>query len=197
MAQTTSRINTLQSVQNVLNARKQITEAMEGSFQVLTVRGSGNVIPVKTKDGENVPAADGSGLMLEKKLFNLVCNSAIAIKNPRNQAILREAYAAEKAGDATKAAELYNQYLNKTQVSISVLSTTAMFDRIQDGDQIKGKVQKITTENGSILTLDPKSLSIKEAGYGDDTKVDLFAMALSEDAPVHAEEVTAPVTAEA
>lgn len=195
MATQSARISSLQSVQNIINSRATITEQMEGSFQVLTVRGNGNIIPVKTKDGELVPAADGSGVMLEKRILNCVCNSGIAMKNERNQATLREAYAAEKAGNLDKAAELYNTYLNKTQVSVSVLSTSALFNKIQDGDQVKGKVQKITTENGSILTLDPKSLSIKEAGYGDTTKVDLFAMALAEDAPVQEEAVEETVTA--
>lgn len=195
MATQSTRISSLQSVQNIINSRATITEQMEGSFQVLTVRGNGNIIPVKTKDGELIPAADGSGVMLEKRILNCVCNSGIAMKNERNQATLREAYAAEKAGNLDKAAELYNTYLNKTQVSVSVLSTSALFNKIQDGDQVKGKVQKITTENGSILTLDQKSLSIKEAGYGDTTKVDLFAMALAEDAPVQEETVEETVTA--
>lgn len=176
MAQTQTRITTIASVQNIMNSRKKITEAMNGQYIVLTVRGNGNTIAVKDKNGDAVKAA-GSDLLLEKKIFNTLCNSSVAVKNERNQATLKEALAAEKAGDSAKAGELYNDYLNKTQVSVSVLSGTSNFDRIQDGDQIKGRVQVITTEKGSILTLDPKTISVVAPGYGEDSSFDLLSMA--------------------
>lgn len=182
MATTQARINTLQGVQNVLNSRKRITEQMVGTHVVMSIRGNGNVIDVKNKQGELVPAADGSGAVLQKKIFNLVTNSDIAIKNERNKQILRDGYKAEQAGDSAKAAELYNDYLNKTQVSISVLSTSANFNKIANGDQVKGKVQKITTDNGSILTLDPSSLSVVAPGLGEDTAMDLLSMLVEEPA---------------
>jgi len=156
---------------------------MDGQYIVLTVRGSGNVIDVKDKEGKAVLSAQDNTL-LQKRIFNTVCNSAVAVRNSRNQATLMEAYKAEKAGDHEKAAELYNTYLNKTQVSVGILSGTSNFSKIQDGDQIKSKVQIITTANGSILTLDPKSNSVVAPGLGEDSNFDLLTMALpSEEAP--------------
>jgi len=181
MAQTQSPINTLQSVQNIMNSRKKITDAMEGQFVVLTVRGNGNRIAVKDAKGDAVMAAGTTDVLLEKKIFNVNCNSSVAVKNDRTQSILRAGYTAEKAGDSAEAALQYNNYLNKTQVSFSVLSNSPLFDKIQSGDQIKGKVQLITTAKGSILTLDPKSLSIVAPSLGEDSSFDLTSMAIAEE----------------
>ena len=196
MAQTKARINTLQSVQNVLNSRKRITEtqAAQGVFVQMTVRGNGNIIDVRNSEGDLVPAADGSGEILRKKIFNLVCNSDVAIKNERNKDLLRSGYKAEQSGDTEQAAVHYNDYLNKTQVSISVLSTSANFTKIQNGDQVKGRVQLITTDKGSILTLDPSTLSIMAPSAGEDTSLNLMDMMIVEEGttnPVVEEVITA------
>ena len=189
MAQTISnRPSTLASVQNIMNKRMAINKQMVGQYIIFTVRGNGNIIPV-LKDGEPVPSITGDGTMLEKQIFNVVCNSGVAIANARNQQILRDAYAAEQAQDFDKAGELYNDYLNKVQVSFSVLSSSRFFNAIKDGDQVKGRVQLIKTDNGELLTIDSGTISIKEAGYGAETKVDLLSM-LAPDTSAEGEEST-------
>lgn len=174
-------ISTLKAVQSILNSRKRITTLMAGQSVILTVRGNGNIIDVKNKEGEVFIQIGTEDTVLQKKIFNVVCNSDVAIKNKRNQQTLRDAYAAEQAGEVEKAAELYNEYLNKTQISVGILAGHKLYNTLRDGDDLKGKVQLIDGPNGQVLTLDPKSLSIKEAGWGEDTKVDLFAFMLSDE----------------
>jgi len=159
---------TLASALKAYQSRQKFTtaQAANGQRVILRLTGNGNIIDVI--DGQGNHVVSNQGEMLQKKIFNTVCNSAVAVRNERNQEILRAGLKAEKAGNSEEAAKHYNDYLNKTQVSVSVLAGTSNFDKIQDGDQIKGRVQKITTAKGSILTLDPKSLSIVAPGYGDE-----------------------------
>ena len=180
-----ARPSTLASVQNIMNSRRLVTEDMatNGRLVVFTVRGKGTVLPVKTKAGDDVPAADGSGEQLMKRIFNVVANSQLAINNKRNQDLLRAGYAAEQAGDTAKAEELYNEYLNAIQVSFNVLSTSSAFNKITDGDQIKASVAKVTTENGSLLTLDAKSIAVVAPEMAGATKVDLLALMAVPSAP--------------
>lgn len=151
----------LESVKAIFNKRGLITKAQIGKRVRLTVQSGGNVIDVENSDGEKIfEAGSNDGVVLQKKLFNLKCNSEVAIKNERNKGILKEANELEKAGDAEKAHDGYNDYLNKVQVSVGILSTASMFNKLQAGDEIAAQVQLITTENGELLTIDPSTISI-------------------------------------
>lgn len=181
-----ARPNTLQSVQNIMNSRKLITAIMatSGLHVIFSVRSGGTVLPVKDKAGNDVPAADGSGEQLFKRIMNVDANSELAINNARNKDLLREGYAAEQAGNAALAEEKYNAYLNAIQVSFNILSTSSQFNAIKAGDQIKAQVEKITTENGSLLTLNAKTVAVIAPVAAGATKVDLLAlMAVPADAP--------------
>lgn len=145
---------------------------------------------VKNADGSPVPAADGSGEVLRKRIINVVANSDIALKNERNLASLKAGRAAELAGDEIAAAKHYNDFLNKCQLSFNVLSTQKAFETIADGDQIKGKLSVVTTDKGSLLTIDGKSISIAKPIVGEVVKMDLATLI---DEPVAAQDVLEPV----
>lgn len=156
---TTRRMDS-KSVKNIMNRRSLITGTEKGKV-ILTVQGNGNVIDVTDAAGEpvaNVVAGDGT--QLQKKIFNLKANSAIAMANPINKQLLKDAIAAEKAGESEKAHELFSQYLNKVQVSFGLLLPSKFEDELADGVEIAAKVQKVTTEKGSLLTIDTATISI-------------------------------------
>lgn len=157
MAQNQAPVATLDAVQRIMSKRSKITEDMVGQFVVVTVQGNGNIIMPKNKDGEYIKSAIDDSV-LEKRIFNVDSNSGVAMRNDRTKELLRKAYAAERSGDSATAALLYNDYLNKTRISFGVLSSSSLFDKIKSGDQIKAKVAKVTTSNGSLLTLEEISI---------------------------------------
>jgi hypothetical protein len=152
----------LDAVKNIFNSRANVTKGLVGKRVILTVQSPGTEIEVKNKEGENVMEAGTDDTLLMKKIFNCKANSAVAIANDRNREILKSANELEKSGSIDKAHDGYNDYLNKVQLSFSVLSTQSIFNKIQQGCEVAGQVQLISTENGEILTLDPKTITVQE-----------------------------------
>lgn len=138
-----------------------------------TIIGDGNVIDVKDKAGNLVQSADGSGI-LQKRIFNLNATSELQRSNPLNVALLQRIKALHTAGPDGKpvclpgkeqeAHDLINEYLNKTQISFSVLSGTSHFDSadLQNGAEISAKLVEVTTDKGSLWTMEPSSISVAE-----------------------------------
>ena len=178
----TQPINTLEAANRIVKSRSEISQSDVGEYRVLTVRGNGNIIDVRTKEGDLVPSLDGTGVPLRKRILNAKCNSSVAANNSRNKEILMQAYQFEKAGNLEKAGELYNEYLQNLEVSFSLLSGSKLFNLVQDGDQVKGMVVEIVTDKGALLTLDPKTISIMKPQYASASKIDLtkFLMAIPE-----------------
>jgi len=176
MSQT--RPMTLQSVKSIMNKRTLVPTTMIGKRVRLTIQGDGNIIDVRNKAGElvaNVVAGDGTNL--QKKIYNCKAVSQIAMTSPLARTLLSNAVAAEKAGgaivgkltnDPAEVAvphtvdEYATAYLNHVQLSFGILLPSAKIDQLANGVEIAAKVEKVTTENGSLLTLDPSTLSIVE-----------------------------------
>lgn len=182
---------TSQSVKAIMNKRSTIPAEAENKRVKFLVQGNGNVIDVKDKDGEfvmsTIPGQEGT--VLQKKIFNLRANSGLAMASDRNRQYLIEALKAEKAGDAKKADELFNQYLNSVQMSFGVLLPSAVADKLTSGVEIAATVVKITTENGSLLTIDPSTISVVEPESYGTTAFDLtdfVAAAEAENKPAKA-----------
>lgn len=186
----TQPINTLEAANRISKSRAEITSNDVGEFRVFTVRGNGNIIDVRTKEGDLVPSLDGSGVPLRKRIFNVKCNSRVAVTNAMNKELLMQAYQFEKAGNLEKSAELYNEFLQNIEVSFGVLSGTNLFNLIQDGDQIKAKVIEVVTEKGTLLTLDPKTIAIMKPQYAAPSTTDLtkFIMAVPEESEMAIEQ---------
>lgn len=159
---TMARLMNSQSVKGIMNKRTLIPASAVGKRVKVTIQGNGNVIDVKNKEGEFVPSIADPNLALQKKIFNCKAVSATAMASDRNRQILKDAIAAEKAGDAEKASGLFNDYLNKVQLTFGVLLPNAKADKLTDGMEIAAVVEQITTENGSLLSLDPSTIAILE-----------------------------------
>lgn len=190
MAQT--RLMTKQSVIAIMSKRILIPATAEGKRVKMVVQGNGNIIDVKTKEGEFVESVVEPGTTLQKKIFNARANSQLAMSNPRNQQLLKDALKAEAAGDAEKAHDLYSQYLNAVQFSFGVLLPNSKADLLADGVEIAGQIQKVTTENGSLLTIgDPSTITVvAPESYGATS----FDLSMFEDED-EAEEQPTPVPA--
>lgn len=181
MATTTRALN-LKSVQSINNKRILVSKAKAGAKIRFTVQGDGNWMDVQDKEGNFVMSATDNGVILRKKIFNLQATSEIAQKNPIFVKLLIDALKAERKGDVEAASDLYNEYLNKTQISFSVLDNQAVLAKIVNGVDISARVQLITTENGELLTIDPSTISVIEPEILKTAVFDLSALTgLSED----------------
>lgn len=165
MSTQNARLLDSKSVQSIMSKRKPLKATDAGENIVLTIKGDGNVIDVTNKDGDLVTStiAGFEGTVLQKKIFNTNFASQIAMNNPRARQFMIDGLKAEKAGDLQKAHELYNNYLNATQVSFGLLLPSATADLLRKGSRIAAEVIVVTTENGSLLTIDPSTIMIEEA----------------------------------
>lgn len=147
-----------------MRGRVGITASHVGKRVRVFIQGDGTTINVTDKDGNEVLSTlEGEeGVVLEKKIFNLRATSGISMKNPRNIEWLKEGVAAEKAGDAVKADEMFTKYLNATQVSVGIITGSKLVDQLANGVEIAATVREITTDNGSLLTLDTKTIAVME-----------------------------------
>jgi hypothetical protein len=151
----------------VLNGRSVATkeQATKGRKVLLTIQGDGNTIDVKDKDGKYVQSASDAGVGLQKRIYNTYCNSEVAMTNPANVAAFKQAKAEEKAGNADKAHELYQSVSNAFQLSFGVLyggKGDKLISQLGDNVEISAKLMLITTEKGSIITIDPKTITVME-----------------------------------
>ena len=148
------------SVKAIMNKRILVPASAEGKKVSFVIQGNGNDIDVKNKLGEFVQSVVEEGVVLQKRIFNLRANSQIAMRNPANMQLLKEGMIAEKAGNFDLAGEKFNAYLNAVQISFGVLHPSALLNVLGNGCDIAAKVQKVTTDNGSLLTIDPSTISV-------------------------------------
>jgi hypothetical protein len=145
-----------------MRKRTLVPETLVGKKVVLTIRGNGTTIDVKDKAGNFVQSVVEVGTVFQKVIFNTESNSGIAMASALNKQILQDAIAAERLGDADKASDLFQDFLNKVQLSFSVPSTSSLIGKLSDRIDISARVIKVTTENGSLLTIDPTTIAVKE-----------------------------------
>lgn len=166
---TQTRTIDLASVKSIMTKRILVPSDAEGKLVKMFIQGNGNIVDVKNKEGELVTSSvkGQEGVVLQKKIFNLRAASQLAMSNPRNRQFLIDGLAAEKAGDTAKAHELFNAYLNATQVSFGVILPSPIAEKLSTGVQVQAVIAKVTTENGSLLTIDSSTLSVVAAeNYG-------------------------------
>lgn len=191
---TNSRRITSASVKGIMVKRIAVPQEAVGKRVKFQVQGDGNTVDVKNKDNElvlsTIPGYEGT--VLQKKIFNLKANSAVAMSNTRNRQYLIDGLKAEKAGDADAAHDFFNQYLNSVQMSFGILLPSNVADKLHAGVEIAASVQKIETENGSLLTIDPSTISIVEPEVYGTTSFDMDDFMVGEEEP---ETVSAAVKA--
>ncbi len=173
MSTTNARVLNLDSVKNIMNSRDNITLDMVGRHVQFTVQGNGVILDVKDGDGNLVESKSEPGTVLQKKIYNVQAISAVAMGNERNRQYFTDAVAAEQAGDAAGASELFNKFLNATQISFNVLDNQRAFNTLYPGALIMAKVIRIDTENGSLLTLDASTISVQAPVVADKYKFDV------------------------
>lgn len=201
---TTQRRMTAASVKAIMQKRITIPAEAAGKKVQLTVQGTGNVINVLDKDGKEVESLTEPGTKLQKKIFNVKANSAIAQQNPRNKEYLMNGLKAEKLGADGEvfgllrgeekmwpAHDWYNAYLNAVQISFGILLPNKVADKLSDNTDISGRVDLIETENGKLLTIDGSSISVLEPEVYGTTSFDLNELMGELDAAEEAEKAKA------
>lgn len=153
---------TAQIAQNMIASRAIVRITDVGATKRFHIRGNGNIIAVMTKDMKPVIGSDGQSL--NKVIYNIKANSHVAMLNTRNRAILTEAMKAETAGDVELAHEKFNDYLNKIQVSFSVILNPGRRNvSFYDGQLVEGEIELVTTDNGQLLTItNPRAVAIEK-----------------------------------
>lgn len=148
------------SVINIMNRRSLVPATMEGKKVRLTIQGNGTLVDVKDKEGNLVLSILEDGTNFQKIIYNTGSNSGLAMSNPRNKEYGALGLAAEKAGDRDEAHKQFSLLLNAMQLSFSVPATSAVNAQLGDRVDIAAKVIKITTDNGSLLTIDPTTIQV-------------------------------------
>lgn len=159
---TTQRQLTKQSVKNIMNSRMVAPASLVGKKVTLVIEGNGAIIDVKNSKGELVPSISGDGTVFQKKIFNTKANSGIAMASTRNAEYLKAGLAFEKAGDMEKAHEQYNLFLRAVQLDFSVPTNSPVIDKLANGVEIGARLIEVKTERGSLLTIDPATISVLE-----------------------------------
>lgn len=160
---TNSRLLTSGSVKSIMSKRDLVKSSHIGKKVVFTIQGNGNTIDVRDKAGElvqsTIPGQEGT--VLQKAIFNLKANSQLGMSNERTRKYFIDGCVAEKQGDVELASELFNKYLNASQLTFGVLLPSAVVDQLSNGVDIAAKVIKVDTENGSLLTIDPSTIAVQ------------------------------------
>lgn len=152
---------TSKAVLSFMNARTLIQANDEGKRVQLVIRGNGSQPQdVKDKAGVLIQSVVEPGTVFQTIIFNTNSNSGIAMANELNKKLLKEGMVAEKAGNADLAHEKFNAFLNAVSVSFNVPTTSSILEKLTDRVHIAAVIVKVTTPNGSLLTIDPKSISV-------------------------------------
>lgn len=191
--QTNVRLLDAKATQSIIASRAIVRATQDGDTVRFHIQGNGNLIPVTTREGAQVMAAGTDNIPLTKTIYGVKANSHIAMLNPNNQKLLREAMQAETAGEMDDASKLFNQYLNKIQVSFSVIHNPGRRAvQFYDRQLVEGEVRVITTENGSLITME-NARPVAVAKLAQTRNFELAdLMGLSEEGP-KAEDVFTPV----
>jgi hypothetical protein len=143
------------TVQNIIKSRSIVKQqqAQMGDTVRFHIQGNGFTIPVTDKTGAQVLDRQ-TQQPLFKTIYGVKANSHIAMMNPINREILKSAMLAEKEGDDEAAHNAFNQYLNKIQVSFSVILNHSRVNPVfYDKQLVEGECELITTENGTLITM--------------------------------------------
>lgn len=142
---------TTTTVQDIIKKKLIVRANQAGETVRFHIQGNGNTIPVKDKTGMQVMASGTDNVPLMKTIYGTKVNSHIAMLNPRNQELLKQAVETEKDGDAQATNAAFNAYLNKIQANFSVIMRPNS-PKFYNQQLVEGEVEIITTENGQLIT---------------------------------------------
>jgi hypothetical protein len=140
-------------VRSIIASRSIVKTVQVGDTVRFHIQGNGVTIPVKTSAGAIV-MANGTNIPLTKTIYGTKVNSQVAMMNERNRQLLKDAVAAEAAGaDDFEVTKAFNTYLNKIQVSFSILHNPGRkIETFYNKQLVEAEVELITTDNGQLLT---------------------------------------------
>lgn len=150
---------TLASIKNITAKYGVVKSSNVGDVMKHTIESVSNPFDVKNGAGELVSEYGNSDSILRKKIVTFKAISEVG--HAYAAKLIAEAFAAEKAGDADAAHELYQEYLNKARFSTSILSTEPGFELdLQRGDRVSVEVEEYEGEKGNILRGTGKTLRV-------------------------------------
>mgnify|MGYP003477677529 FL=1 len=173
---------TLASALKAYQSRQKFTKEQSANGQrvILRLTGNGNIIDVIDGQGNHV-VSTSTGEALTKKIFNTNATNPYSLETPRVKELQTLAMKAEKEGRVQDAANYFNAWLNATTLSFSVLSNTREYQDLGKGDEITCNLLTVTTDNGSLTTVDPKGIKINAGVRGTTATDNPFTMETSED----------------
>src|SRR5688572_7875221 len=117
-----ARLINMASVKAIMQQRIAVPETAVGGKKILfTIQGNGTKLDVTNKAGDYVASAADPDLVLQKRIFNVKANSALAMGLKINRDLLIAGVAAERDGDMEAAHEHFSNYLNAVQISFNIL----------------------------------------------------------------------------
>lgn len=146
----------------IMNKRIPVGEQSIGKKVLFTVQGNGTTVDVKNAAGELVQSVVEPGTVFQAVIFNLQANSGLAMKDARHKAESAAGLAAERAGNPEEAHKHFSAFLNGVQMSFNVPTTSPILAKLGDRVDISARVVKITTEKGSLLTIDATTIRVVE-----------------------------------
>lgn len=134
---------------SIVNSRVSLTQAHIGKQVILLVQGAGT-FQTAAQQAELDKAAGKAPAKqyFDKYIHNLKANSSEAMTRKENRQLLADAVTAEMAGDAEKASELYNQYLNAIQVSFNLIAQPGR-RKLESGDAVTAFIETSETKAGN------------------------------------------------
>lgn len=135
----------------ILNKRITVTPADAGSSLQLSIQGSGQFL---AKGHKYTVAGAERENGFDRTIYNVRASSSLLMV--LNKPLFTEALKAESTGDAQGAHDLFNAYLNATQLSFSVIMPSSRV--FHTGDDIKARITSVVSQAGvTSLQLDDVS----------------------------------------
>lgn len=129
---------------SIINKRTTLKQSDANQLMQFIIQGTPQFLP---KGHKYVSKGEDRENQYDRTIYNLRANSAIAMV--ANKSLFTEALKAESAADAVKAHDLFNEYLNKIQISFSIIENgTASVKRFANGDIVKGLVGTSVDKDG-------------------------------------------------
>lgn len=137
----------------ILNKRITVTPADAGSSLQLSIQGSGQFL---AKGHKYTVAGAERENGFDRTIYNVRASSSLLMTLADNKRLFTDGMKAESTGDAQAAHDLFNAYLNATQLSFSVIMPSSRV--YHSGDDIKARITSVVSLAGvTSLQLDDVS----------------------------------------
>lgn len=141
----------------IINKRITVTPSDIGSSLQLSIQGTGQFLPQGHKYTVGGEAREN---MFDRTIYNVRASSSLLMTSAENKKLFTDAMKAEAIGDTDSAHDLFNAFLNNTQLSFSVITNAAGTERkFNQGDDIKARIVTTVSKAGTT------SLQLEDVSY--------------------------------